>query len=482
MTLIRSFGWQKDVLLQFFNENGARRLNVQEFISENDVTDDFFQDCLIPCDINRVHFDSREVASADMFFAINSPAHEFVVDSFIKGSRVCVVHQKYMITARKKFKKILAEAVHSKKLNLDDFLREFSIVVVADPFKMFQKLAAFRRGLSNATFIAITGSVGKTTSKEALVHYLSKAKQKVSCAPKNYNNLLGVSFLLANLDLDSQFVIVEIGTSNFGEIKQLAKLVMPDYSLITHIAPAHLEFLKTVGNIALEKADVFKYTKKCAFFNSSYWYSNLFEKICIENNIPFRCFCNEFDVVENDSFAVRGSLEVLKNSWRLIFQVLNVPFIDDDFGMNVAGRSLVFDTKFNNHDLQIIDSAYNANLASMVDSIQFFNDQFALLMKKHPNKNFKQVAVLGDMGQIGDHTIRYHQVLSCYLKNVCLLLVGSKMTFLHEKHSNSFWFENNDALIDFLQKNVNYNALILVKGSSFNKLSTVVNFFKDFAV
>jgi|GEM_PF-6637618 len=479
-----NFGWKNEELLVIFRKNGCLKLDLGRFLDSDFGVEDYLTELDLVGNVRFCQFDSREISpilagsdSGDAFFAVNSNAHDFIIDAILAGAKVCILHRKVVVNSRKKLRKLLQEAILAGKIDPKNLNCVF--IVAPDSLKMLQKLASIRREKLAGIVIGVTGSVGKTTSKQALVHFFSKAGRKVVSTPKNYNNLLGISYFLANVDVNSEIFVVEIGTNHPGEIDELGGLVRPDFSLITHVGPAHIEFFKTIGNIALEKGALLKHTKICAFFNNSYWYSVIFERICVENGVKFRCFSNDFCPHFDQDFAIRPSLEVLRNSWRLIFDTLGENFEEDrSFGMHVPGRSDVFNARLNGQDLQVVDSSYNANLTSMIDQIKFFNAQFLLLKKKYPEKNFKQLAILGDMREIGDHAIRYHQVLSAYLRDVCLFLVGSKMIFLHEKHSNSFWFENWENLIDFMQKNVDYNALVLVKGGNAMKLAKVVEFLK----
>jgi len=422
--------WQANALQDFF-------FNLSGFVYEHD-------------NILDVGFDSRSLKVGGMFFALsgdNSDGHDFAEHCIDNGAACCVVS--------KDLSSLVSPQAWAK------------CILVPNVMDAFVKLAAYRKTLLSATTIAITGSVGKTTSKFGLVHFLKKINEHVFCAPNSFNNILGIAFLYNCVPFDTQFLIVEIGTNAFGEIAQLAQFVEPDYSLITHISVAHIGDFKKIGNILREKADIIKYTKKCTFFNGDFWYEFFLKKVANESGVNYEVFHNQD--------GLDSALCTLKSAWQSIFSKLQLPFLDDSvFGKNLVGRRDLFQVRLNNCNLDIIDSSYNANLASMLDALQF-------LQRNFPNSH--KIAILGDMKGVDHRAKRYHEILNCYLDNVDLvLLVGDYMQYLRSKNDRYLWFENNDELIEYLQSSLNYESVILIKGSNSINLNQVVRFFASFRI
>ena len=130
------------------------------------------------------------------------------------------------------------------------------ILIVEDVMIFLLSIANYKRILFKGKVIGITGSIGKTTLKENLKYFISQTS-KVSASIKSYNNYLGVIISLINMNLSSKFVVFEIGTNNFDEVKNLTSIVLPSQTIITNILPVHLQNLKNTRNIALEKSAIF---------------------------------------------------------------------------------------------------------------------------------------------------------------------------------------------------------------------------------
>ena len=145
----------------------------------------------------------------------------------------------------------------AKKIITDKFIPGYGskIILVDNCIETLKNIGNYKRLSYRGKVIAVTGSVGKTSVKEQINHFLG-LNFKTYSSIKSYNNNLGVNLSLANLDLNSEMAIFEIGTSNFGEIKSLTKLVKPNISVITNIAPTHLMNFKNIRNIEKEKSEI----------------------------------------------------------------------------------------------------------------------------------------------------------------------------------------------------------------------------------
>jgi UDP-N-acetylmuramoyl-tripeptide--D-alanyl-D-alanine ligase len=180
--------------------------------------------------------DSRQITPGDIYFALkgaNSDGHDFVGQSTQKGACAGVVEEGFLNTGK-------FPVIYSK--NVEKTLGEFA--------------KCYRNGHS-AKIIGITGTNGKTTTKEILGRLLS-VKFRIISTFKNYNNQIGVPLTLLSIKDNTQIAIVEIGTNHFGEIEYLSSLSDPDYGLITNIGEGHLEFLIDKNGVYEEKSNLFK--------------------------------------------------------------------------------------------------------------------------------------------------------------------------------------------------------------------------------
>ena len=192
-----------------------------------------------PFEATGVTFDSREVDPGDLFVAMPGSVHDghkFVEAAFAAGAAGAVVSQRGADTEN-----------------------WGSHVLVGDTFAALQALARTARERTHAKIIGVTGSVGKTSTKEALYAALGRSHPgKVHRSVKSYNNHTGVPLSLARMPRDCGFAILEMGMNNAGEIATLTRLVRPHLALITAIAPAHIENLGSEEAIADAKAEIFQ--------------------------------------------------------------------------------------------------------------------------------------------------------------------------------------------------------------------------------
>src|SRR3954454_7387132 len=184
--------------------------------------------------VTGVTFDSREVGPGDLFVAMPGTVHDghiFVESAFEAGAAGAIVSQP-------------VEGPH---------------VLVEDTFVALQALGRASRERSRATIIGVTGSVGKTSTKEALFAALDRNRPgKVHRSVKSYNNHTGVPLSLARMPRDAEFAVLEMGMSNKGEIAALTRQVRPHVAIVTAIAPAHIENLGSEEAIADAKGEIFQ--------------------------------------------------------------------------------------------------------------------------------------------------------------------------------------------------------------------------------
>ena len=192
----------------------------------------------VPPVVSGLSIDTRTIGAGEAFFAIRGDArdgHDFVHDALAAGAGLAVV-----AAARR-----------------GDFPDDAPLLVVADVLDALRALAAAARARTAAKVVAVTGSVGKTSTKEALRAALSR-DGKTHASVASYNNHWGVPLSLARCPADARYAVFEIGMNHAGEIGPLSRLVRPDVAIVTTVEPVHLEFFASVEAIADAKAEIFE--------------------------------------------------------------------------------------------------------------------------------------------------------------------------------------------------------------------------------
>ncbi len=190
-----------------------------------------FLDCNSIIDI-----DSRSISKGSIFFAIkgeNFDGNKFADEALKKGSKIAVID--------------------SNEIN---FNKNDNIIKVDDSLKALQNLALYHRKRLKSKILAITGSNGKTTSKE-LIHSILSTNYKTTSTEGNFNNHIGVPLSLLKIKGDTEFSVIELGANNFGEIDFLTKIAEPDYGYITNFGKAHLEGFKNISGVVRAKTELY---------------------------------------------------------------------------------------------------------------------------------------------------------------------------------------------------------------------------------
>src|SRR5437867_9373103 len=184
----------------------------------------------------RYSIDSRTIQPGDLFFAVKGErldGHDFVEQALSKGAIAAVV----------------------RKDQLGRYLVNTPLLPVADTLVALQTLATAVRRLWGKPLVGVTGSAGKTTTKEAIAHVLS-TRYRVLKSEGNFNNHFGLPLMLLKLEPGQETAVIEMGMSHPGEIAALAKIAHPEIGVVTNVAPVHLEFFKSVSDIARAKYEL----------------------------------------------------------------------------------------------------------------------------------------------------------------------------------------------------------------------------------
>jgi UDP-N-acetylmuramoyl-tripeptide--D-alanyl-D-alanine ligase len=385
-----------------------------------------------PFEVGGVTFDSREVQPGDLFVAMPGTVqdgHEFVDAAFAAGAAAVIVVQP-------------VSGPH---------------VLVEDTFAALRALGRASRERVNATIFGVTGSVGKTSTKEALYAALERNRPgRVHRSVKSYNNHTGVPLSLARMPRDADFAVLEMGMNNAGEIAALTREVRPHLAIITAIAPAHLENLGSEEAIADAKAEIFqglepdgvavvpndtrhrdrlvkaarRHAGQIITFGggdadvhavhavSAEGGGSLISAALLERELTFTISQRGGHWVSN-SLAVLAAVEAAGVDVAVAGLALA-----DMGGLKGRGERHVLD--FDGGEVLLIDESYNANPASMAATLKSLGEEREIK---------RRIAVLGPMRELGDHSAALHAGLAPAVLDAQvdeLILIGEEMRPLAE--------------------------------------------------
>lgn len=371
----------------------------------------------MPAGVTGISIDTRTLSPGEAFFAIRGETmdgHDFATAAIKAGAALLVV----------------AEG----KLPALGRLTA-PMIVVPDVLAALEKAGLAARARTNARIVAVTGSVGKTTTKDALRHALS-ASGKVHASNKSFNNHWGVPLTLARMPADTDYAVFEIGMNHPGEIRPLVRMVRPHIGIITLIAPAHLGFFDSLDDIAKAKAEIFEGIEPqgYAMLNRDCGRWKLLHRLAryagVSNIISFGEDPKaEIRLVECELGADHSDITVEMEGIRypvrvgapgrhIVQNVLAVlgaaRLAGADLDATIASLSTMVpeEGRGRRHRLDmekgaftLIDESYNANPASMQAAI-------ALLDATPVAAKGRRIAVLGDMLELGDRSAELHAGLA----------------------------------------------------------------------
>jgi UDP-N-acetylmuramoyl-tripeptide--D-alanyl-D-alanine ligase len=430
----------------------------------------------LPAGITGISIDSRTLKPGEAFFAIKGDAmdgHDFATAAMKAGAGVLVIAEgKLPALGRLSVPKI----------------------VVGDVLAALEKAGIAARARSRAKIIAVTGSVGKTTTKEALRHVLS-AVGTVHASDKSFNNHWGVPLTLARMPADCDYAVFEIGMNHPGEIRPLVKMVRPHVALITLIAAAHLGHFRDLDEIARAKAEIFEglADEGTALINRDDSRFKLLAKLAkqaLVKNIEsfgeneqatYRLLNAKLGPEGSSITAKVGDQEVVARigvpGRHIVQNMLAVLGVAHIVGADIAKVALALPTlsaeggRGKRHRLHLeggtfllIDESYNANPASMRVALE-------LLDAAPVAEGGRRIAVLGDMLELGSHAEKLHAALADIIaatKIDMVLLAGPEMKALHEKLGDSLATEyraNVDELKPVLLDTIRPGDAVMIKSS-----------------
>ena len=422
--------------------------------------------------------DTRKIGDGEMFFALKGPnfdANEFAEEALAKGARYAVVDQP-------KFK-------HSSQTG---------IIYVDDVLKSMQDLAKYHRTKLQSKVLALTGSNGKTTTKELLYSVLSK-KLKTHATAGNFNNLIGLPLTLLNCPADAEMLILEMGANHIGEIRDLCSIGQPHYGLITNIGKAHFEGFLNLEGVKKAKSELYDYLSE----NDGVAFININEVHLHElsRNIKNRVFYSTDPKGVPDGIVPIVQTQLIRNHPHLSIHytansgktiqvdtqlpgTYNYPNIATAIAVGlyfeltdhqIKTGLREYQPKINrsqwlaNAGNQFFLDAYNANPSSMRVSVSYFLE----------NAPQPRILVLGDMLELGKDSYKEHRdllndLLTKREQFEQLWLVGKEFAVAMDKKDDAVHFPNSAEVKKHLENEGLTGHHIFLKGSRGIALEIIV--------
>lgn len=441
--------------------------------------------------VNGVSIDTRTIEQGDLFVALKDvrDGHEFVAAAFEKGAGAALVS-------------------HIP----DGVAADAPLLIVEDVLAGLTALGAAARARTDATVIGVTGSVGKTSTKEMLLAMLAE-QGRTHASVDSYNNHWGVPLTLARMPVDTQYAIIEMGMNHPGEILPLTMLARPNAALITTVAAAHLEAFHDITGIALEKASIFDSMPigSPAVYNADVETSAILASKthdCRLHGIAFGV--NGFDwklkelTIQGDTTVVQAEVDDKPLLFKLatpgrhfamngLGALAIVQAIGADLAQAVTvlgrwtpykGRGvrevIQMDPTEIRERLSLIDDSYNANPTSVAASLEVLagaqtTDGVGRIRKG------RRIAFLGDMKELGADDIALHAGIAHLDATKTLDVihcVGPLMRSLYDllpEHQRGDWFETSEEMCEGLRHRLDAGDVVLAKGSLSMKLGLIVD-------
>ena len=429
-----------------------------EILKREKLNDLLFEEFSKKVQIKNVVMNSRKVTEGSLFFAINN-GNSYVKDVLDKGASLVIAD------------------------NTD--IQDERVVKVSNTVATMQDLATKYRKKLDIQVVGITGSNGKTTTKD-IVYSLLSAKAKTLKTEGNYNNHIGLPYTLLNVTDEEKFVVLEMGMSSLGEIRRLGEISSPDYAIITNIGDSHIEFLKTRDNVFKAKTELLEFVNKENTFVCGD--DEYLAKLDV-NRIGFND--NNTHKIESYEFSDKGSKFVLDGKEYKISLLGKHNISNTAIAIELAKKidltdeeiqSGLKEIKISNMRFQeikigediYINDAYNASPTSMKAAIDTLNEIY--------NDKYK-IAILGDMLELGENEVDYHIDVLNYLldKKIKLIyLYGERMKKAYDIFMKSkseeyrFWYyPTKEGIVESL-KNIRMEKVILLKASRGTALEDII--------
>lgn len=407
------------------------------------------------CFLSACH-DTRLLKKGDVFVALsgkNQSGEAFLEEAMRKGAVAALVHEK-------------------QDLPLNQ-------LVVKDVLSALQRLALERRKRSKAQFVAITGSNGKTTTKEILAHIL-QAHAPVLYTKGNYNNALGVPLTLLNLRDKHRYAVIELGANHIGEIKDLSALVMPDVAVVTNVSKAHLAGFGDFSGVVRAKTEIYQNPNARLLFNADLPCINAWRKefqgreaLCFsllgQGDLNATMASGQLSAFElcfkGECASISWQLSGAHNVYNALAAVgaallLGVDFLSackalQGFSLQNSRLQAIHKGKF-----LVYDDSYNANPASFAAALEVLSHLA------------KPVVIAGAMAELGQESKHLHQAVYDLAKKRKI----AHFLTLNATEYGALDFSCEDDLLDYLQRLINDGEALsfLLKGSRSARMERIL--------
>lgn len=440
-------------------------------------------------EISGVSIDSRTIKKGEIFFALKGErfdGHDFLQEAIDKGAKAAVVSKKKKITTK------------------------VAIISVAHTLTALQELAQSYRRRFNPVVVGVTGSNGKTTTKDMLKALLS-SKYRVTATVGNYNNIVGLPLTLFEISPGTEFLVLEMGTNHAGEIKRLAEISLPQIGVITNIGDTHLQFFRCISNVLSAKMELVQLLPKrgkIALNIDDGHLRSQFKKIkqrIITFGIDPRADVRANDIAasspgekERLSFTVcvgreRKEFDLYCLGRYNIYNALAAISVAKEFDLSLSLMAEVLGKfrfpklrmeKLKYGEVTLVNDAYNANPTSVRAVLSEFVSSFPFLRK---------IVVLGDMLELGRMSRKFHGEIGEIVAAspiYSLITIGEDARFIAQaagkwgmEKNNIFSFKDKKLASKKLKKLLKPKDVVLIKGSRKMGLEEVIKYlFKSPAI
>ncbi|KTC82389.1 UDP-N-acetylmuramoyl-tripeptide--D-alanyl-D- alani ne ligase [Legionella cherrii] len=426
------------------------------------------QPCQINAELTGICTDSRELKPGSLFIAIRGErfdGHDFIKDAETRGAVAAVVNS-------------VVEGVHIPQF------------VVPDPIQALAKIAAAHRQDIHCPVIALTGSNGKTTTKEMIASILPYPSHATR---GNFNNHIGAPLSVLQLNNQHNYAVFELGANHPGEIAHTVAIVHPDVTLINNIAPAHVEGFGSIDGVARAKGEIHQGLSLAgvAVVNDDDAYAHFWDEILLDKKVLRFSLdhtadvyaqdvqldasgCGHFSlIIPNGQADIHLKVPGLHNVRNALAaaaccHAVGISIKEIQQGLNrfggVKGRLTVLEGK--NQSI-VIDDTYNANLRSVLAALE--------VLAERPGK---KIFVFGDMGELGTWATQHHQEVGFAARRLGinqLLSCGSHSKLAAESFGvGGEHFNTQEQLIQSLVEQLSPDTVVLVKGSRSSAMEKIV--------
>lgn len=434
--------------------------------------------------LKRFSKDTRTIQEGDVYLGIqgeNFNGNDFYLEALQKGASCCILD-------------------HFDEETFDNHYEDRTIILVSDTVSAIQSLAAYKRSLVDIPVIAVTGSVGKTSTKDMIAEVL-KQKYHVYKTPGNLNSQIGLPISILELQ-DEEVMVLEMGMNDFGHISKLTNIAKPTIGVITNIGTAHIGILGSKENILKAKMEILE-----GMENNSVLVLNgddeLLSTVNPSNYHVIRCAINNKAMYQASDIVISEQkssyhVQYLDKQYDVTIPAMGNGFVMDSLLAIAVGDMLgVSDDAIKlglqnfalegnrmeviecSSDVTIINDTYNSNYEAIVNALD--------MLKRY--SGVRKIAVLGDVLELEDYASKIHYDIGSIpdLLNVDMLfLSGENAKYIKDGALNLgldsnriFYFENRTDLEDALISSVQFGDTILVKASHGMEYQHIVKKLKE---